>query len=194
MNRTLLFPTAIWSDKFEIDNVRLTEYALNLKKDGGIVLHELDGWRTTDNDIIFSAEFSDLRKLIDDRLEKIKLEVGFSDDFRFVLKTGWIYITNRGGWHPPHNHPEGDISCAYYIKVPQDSNSGFGINDPRKQNTWRALAMGAQSHTPFTVGRFATVPQTGDFLVFPSWLEHFVSPSMSDDDRIMVTLNYKLEK
>ncbi len=54
MNRTLLFPTAIWSDKFDIDNDKLVEYALCLRDEGGIILHELDGWRTTDNNIIFS--------------------------------------------------------------------------------------------------------------------------------------------
>ncbi len=105
-----------------------------------------------------------------------------------------MYITNKGEWHPPHNHPEGDISCAYYIKVPTDSNSAFAVNNPVKQNFWSGLEQHIENITPFTIGRFSVIPATGDFLAFPSWLEHFVSPSMSDEDRIMVTFNYKLEQ
>jgi uncharacterized protein (TIGR02466 family) len=194
MNRTLLFPTAIWSDKFDIDNDKLAEYAINLRKQSGVILHELDGWRTSDNNIIFSDEFSELRKLIESNLDEIKTQVGFKKDSEFVLKTGWIYITNKGGWHPPHSHPEGDISCSYYIKVPEESNSAFAVNDPRKQNRWMDSPNFIEQQTPFTIGRFYAVPKTGEFLAFPSWLEHFVSPSMSDDDRIMVTMNYKIEE
>jgi uncharacterized protein (TIGR02466 family) len=190
---SLTYPTPIWSDNFpNINNDELSEFILEEQKSGeGMTLHELDGWRTASQDMFENDKFKLLLSQVEERLKVVCGQLEINPKYELGKGVGWAYITTKGGWHPPHCHPDGYLSCVYYIDVPQDSNSQLVFDDPRQQTSMCPIDTYMNVNT-LNHARIPINPKSGDFYVFPSWLKHFVSPSMSEENRIMITLNYPL--
>lgn len=194
MKVSLTYPTPIWSDNFpNINNDELSDVILEEQKSGkGMTLHELDGWRTASQDMFEDDKFKLLLSQVEERLKDICSQLEINPKYELGKGSGWAYITTKGGWHPPHCHPDGYLSCVYYIDVPEDSNSHLVFDDPRHQKSMLAEQDTYANTNALNHSRIPINPKTGDFYVFPSWLNHFVTPSMSDEKRIMITLNYPL--
>ena len=193
MNRTLTYPTPIWSDNFKhIDNDQLIDLVLEQGETDKWDLSEISGWRTTKQDFINDERFKLLLSTIDEKIYEISLQYDLNEKYKLSKAQGWAYITEKGGWHPPHAHPEAFLSCVYYIKVPEDSNSNIVFDDPRDFMYDKSDLF--KSNNELTHRRIPINPQEGDFIAFPGWFRHFVTPSMSDEKRIVVTLNYALEE
>ena len=105
----------------------------------------------------------------------------------------WAMIYGRGDFSILHSHGDSVISSVYCVKIPNnmidemdkqpnDIPSGtFHIVDPR---SIAKVALNKASHP---------VPlKEGHGLIFPGWLEHFVTPHNIDDDRICITTNMRI--
>ena len=87
----------------------------------------------------------------------------------------WATVGGKStnSFHPPHSHKNSVLSGVFYSSVPESGSAPITFADPR--------------------GKFQTVhshsPKKNSFLVFPSWLEHFVGPSDSTDFRVSYSCN-----
>jgi hypothetical protein len=61
--------------------------------------------------------------------------------------------------------------------------------DPSK--SLRSLAFDLDSHE-YREGEIAPVIEEGDLIMFPSYLEHFVSPSLKTEDYPRVTISFNV--
>ena len=71
-----------------------------------------------------------------------------------------------------------DISGVYYVQVPENSGKlvfEYNINQ-------------------YQTKRFWVEPIVGNFFLFPSTLNHFVTKNMGDDLRISISFNLKSEQ
>jgi hypothetical protein len=75
-------------------------------------------------------------------------------------------------FHPPHTHSNSVLSGVFYASVPPGSGA-ITFTDPR------SLFQNKHEHAP--------APNT--FIVFPSWLTHFVAPTNSDEFRVSFSCN-----
>jgi len=103
---------------------------------------------------------------------------------------GWGMISPKCAMSKPHVHPNSLISSAFYIKVPKDlkpSEGEFNIQDPRPAATFGfSDLVGPNLHS--------IKPEAGNIAIFPSWLEHFVTPHSSEEDRISIAINCSYDK
>jgi uncharacterized protein (TIGR02466 family) len=103
---------------------------------------------------------------------------------------GWGVSLKSGHWQGLHVHPDAHISGVYYVRVPpaiQQQNHDEGkisFYDPRPRANMNQL--------PLQGIRRRETPAEGDLLVFPSWLEHSVSPFHGLGERICIAFNAKL--
>ena len=102
---------------------------------------------------------------------------------------GWAVFYKAGDFQGLHVHPGANISGVYYVAAPaaalQRGESGkISFYDPRPRANMNQLAFQATRH------REAPVP--GDMILFPSWLEHSVSPFQGEGERICIAFNAKL--
>lgn len=104
----------------------------------------------------------------------------------FVIRSMWGNINPKGGYNLTHVHPSGWMSCVYYVNVPENS-SGITFEDPRP-----AKIMDFQQSCLRDDNYFTHQPITGDLVIFPSWLPHFVNPNPTDDLRISISFNVEL--
>jgi uncharacterized protein (TIGR02466 family) len=102
---------------------------------------------------------------------------------------GWAVCYRAGDLQGLHVHPNANISGAYYVSAPPATleRGGAGkisFHDPRPRANMNQL--------PFQATRHRQAPVPGDMYLFPSWLEHSVSPFQGDGERICIAFNAKI--
>jgi uncharacterized protein (TIGR02466 family) len=102
---------------------------------------------------------------------------------------GWAVSYKAGDSQGLHVHPGANISGVYYVAAPpatlERGESGkISFYDPRPRANMNQLSFQSTRH------REAPVP--GDMILFPSWLEHAVSPFQGAGERICIAFNAKL--
>lgn len=97
---------------------------------------------------------------------------------RFALKGSWSVRLASGGFHVNHVHPEGWISSAYYVEVPE------GIETNADRAGW--IKFGEPSFaTPVPLPAEKWVcPKPGSLVLFPSYMWHGTEPIESGATRV----------
>ena len=95
----------------------------------------------------------------------------------FGIQSMWANVNQKYSFNYQHTH-EGYLSGVYYLKVPQNSGRLIFTNP----------AVRSESH-PIRQKNYPIIPQELACIVFPSWLEHYVEPNMSDEARVSISFN-----
>jgi uncharacterized protein (TIGR02466 family) len=104
----------------------------------------------------------------------------------------WANVNRSGHYNRLHLHPGEHWSGVYYVDAgrPDDTIPNNGVIeflDPRP-------AARAMPVPGFKFDRgISVLPQSGMLLLFPSWLDHWVSPYQGAGERISIAFNCTLE-
>lgn len=102
----------------------------------------------------------------------------------------WAAVNKRNDWNMIHQHGQYEISGGYYLHVPEDSGR-IVFRDPTSLRNNRFI-------NKFIIGGDLQFyqPKEHDLMMWPSYIDHFVEPSKSDEDRVMISfdLNINTEK
>ena len=171
-----LWPTQLIINTLDhIDNKGIAEWILKYKKSTkGRVISNRGGWQQE----VDARE--EILKPIDAAIHETLKSVPLTGPKEFNISM-WININNKGDWNIYHDHMGVHLSGVYYVKVPKDSGEII-FKDPRKGSDLEHIG---GLHPP----NMPLVPQAGVLLMFPAFLEHMVSPSQSDEDRISIAYN-----
>jgi len=107
-----------------------------------------------------------------------------------ILMT-WVNFMRAGEFNPPHTHPNCDLSSVLFIKIPE------ALKEEHKKFTGTGSGPGSLSFTygevqPHGISNRFFFPEEGDLFIFPATLTHFVTPFMSEGERISMSANFKL--
>lgn len=106
----------------------------------------------------------------------------------------WINYQKSKEFNPRHMH-SGDLSFVIYLKIPKEL-----IEENKKtKETFKSEGTGTiQFHhgeaLPFAINTVEEMPHEGEVFIFPSWMQHSVTPFFSDVERISVAGNIILDK
>lgn len=104
----------------------------------------------------------------------------------------WMNVNPPGGFNAPHTHPGAHWSGVYYVsqpKVDQGTSGMIEFLDPRSDlPNWRLFK--ARSFRPKRKIR----PETGEIVLFPSYLVHWVYPNETEDARVTIAFNATFDK
>jgi len=92
---------------------------------------------------------------------------------RYSLAGCWSVKLNGGGHHINHVHPQGWISSAYYVRVPE--------SDPESKSGW--IKFGEPAY-PTSLPEHWVEPLAGRLVLFPSYLWHGTNPTTGDALRL----------
>ena len=93
----------------------------------------------------------------------------------------WANINSQGGSDRVHHHnanftpSEKLLSGVYYLKTPLDSGDICFLNQSVPHE------------------HFHLTPKEKDLVIFPSYLLHYVTPNLSQEDRISIAFNFEIE-
>lgn len=177
----LLWPTAVMQSRF-VDHLedikkeiyRLTTIPNNIKKSN------YGGWQS-DVCLHENPVFNPLC----DHIGNVCAQVFKGNVAK--LHQMWACINKRHDQNLIHSHTNNyNLSGVYYVNVPQDSGD-IVFRDPRPGalSAPYRLFKDDCDHASFT-------PFVGLTILFPSYLEHFVLPSRSDEDRISISFDLTL--
>lgn len=94
----------------------------------------------------------------------------------------WSVQLRKDGFHVNHFHPEGWISSAYYVAVPDE------INDMDKKSGW--LKFGEPRFpVPGATPEKYVRPKAGRLVLFPSYLWHGTNPILGNEPRTTIAFD-----
>ena len=99
----------------------------------------------------------------------------------------WININGYKDFNLRHTHENSIISGVFYVKAP-DKSSKITFYHPAFKLMVREWNINMK-HNHYTSSVWSINPQKGKLLLFPSWLEHEVSPNLSQESRISISFN-----
>ena len=195
------FPTPIFSFSLGDGSAKILqdvkEYLLKEEKNKGENDHQFSlkgvfkrdasdvGWHSPTNLCDLDYQWSkDLKEMLvnlsQSYLEQIKTSLRLANDQKVSC---WGMLIKQGDMSIPHSHPGCKMSGTIWIDAPVDMEGGeLCFQDPR------GGARGDPAmQQPYI--KFEPKPNTG--VVFPNWLEHYVSPHFSNDTRISIAWNIK---
>ena len=180
-------PTAVYKDKL---GYKLTSQQRDVLDNLVIHPNEL----SEEMGILDRPEFKPMKDIVFSHVEKYEKDVcGFKSSLSFKLTESWYRETVPGHNHPDHNHPNSMLSGVVYLNVPKGNTHHEGLNLIHVENR------GVFKHhdfrydyTPTKYNQISTfIPvETGDIVLFPSYLYHFVSRNESENEsRRIISFN-----
>ena len=178
------FQIPIWGIIFNAHKLQSVDYRSYITKMTNttptVIKNNIGGWQSNNllHDIpIFKELFSEISYICDAvASEYLKIQVsGYID-------SAWANVNYKHSLNLAHIR-EGDLSGTFHLKAPDNSGNLIFINP----------AVRSQSQK-ISINNFVVVPEELAIIIFPSWLEHYVEPNKSDEQRITISFNYKIKE
>ncbi|WP_066377811.1 MULTISPECIES: TIGR02466 family protein [unclassified Anabaena] len=115
-------------------------------------------------------------------------QIEVADRQKFFVKKAWVNVNPTGGYNVVHNHPNAFFSGVYYLQADQDSGEIAFLNPVSEQGLTMPHELIHQSSI-YTSDRYFYSPRKDLLLLFPSYINHYVHPNKSSEDRICVAFN-----
>ena len=140
---------------------------------------KLKSYRLDDNPV--NSQYEDTRcpetplvqEIIKELVEAFKGATGHD----LILLECWSHIHEKNMSTRLHDHYPTDVSAVYYVKVPKGAGS---------------LVFHPQSNK-YHVGSIPVEPEEKTFIFFPGHLDHSVSRNHSNETRISLSFNFKIQ-
>ena len=136
-----------------------------------------------------SPTFAQLRQKIDAHVRKYVRALELDLEGRELTMTDcWVNIMPYRVTHGLHLHPLATISGTYYVQTPKGC-AALKFEDPRLD---RFMAAPPRRPDARLENRpWVSIPaESGNVVLFESWLRHEVPPNPSKQERISVSFNY----
>ena len=186
-----IFSSALYEDNFNLDCSKMISEILSVKKSSeGRIISNYNGWQSQEYTQVqkpFAELFDKIYFAVNEYIDQIKYEKNLN------LNNYWFNVNSLGSFNRPHSHGDGEVclSGVFYLSVPENSGNivynspMFILPDsfpkPNDFNEW-------------TSSTYSYIAKENSFLLFPSYLQHYVEPSMSNQDRISISFNYTVAR
>ena len=164
------------------------------KSSKGVNISNAGGWHSETN--LFQRNEPNLKNLthlIVDAANQsvVNISPKFPLEKYNLFSEGWVNINSKFDFNYPHFHAGFNLSGVYYLKIPQGNQKNSGLIqflDPR--GSVEHFAQGVPELLKPFENQFSIVPHENLLIIFPSWLQHFVTPNLEDEDRISMAFNF----
>ncbi len=140
----------------------------------------------TDSDPLVQAAFAAFRAPVEEYRRRLSLP----DDHPLAhVQRGHVHFTgawsvrlSREGFHVNHFHPQGLVSSAYYVEVPEE------VQDPALRSGWIKFGEPRYPIAGLTP-ELMIQPKLGRLVLFPSYMWHGTTPIHGPDARTCVAFD-----
>jgi len=182
------FADPVWNFKLDVDTETLSKFVYNQANNNKSV-HKSNrgGWQS---EMFFepTPELEDLYSQINNCLKVAQKDMGIRTNADVRLNYGWFNLNPPHAWNVRHLHPKSLFSGAFYVKVPE-GNCG-SIEFYRNPIVLSYMDQSIVEEWNDISSMIATYPaEENRLLIFPSWMEHAVTPNFTNEDRISFSFN-----
>lgn len=177
-HKVKLFETPVWGfmmAEHKYQSFNYVERLLEIEKvDLGQQKSNQGGFQTNDDLNIKEPVFRELVSAINRIANEILSDYNC---LPVAITEMWGNVNRKNNFNWPHVH-SGILSGVFYCKVPKDSGNLMLMN-PATRSDGSLLRE----------KNFKIAPEETALILFPSWLEHYVEPNLSDEPRISLSFN-----
>jgi uncharacterized protein (TIGR02466 family) len=111
-----------------------------------------------------------------------------------IFNDAWFHVTRRGGFFGLHNHPNASWSGVYCVDAgrpdPSSKDSGrLTFVNPMITCAMYLDAANARMPLPYGYQTAGFSLESGQLVIFPSWVLHDVKPFEGDGERVTIAFN-----
>tara|TARA_B100000401_G_C52694969_1_gene666268 strand:- start:66 stop:662 length:597 start_codon:yes stop_codon:yes gene_type:complete len=191
----LLFATPVWTiqlDNYKDVNEQMYNY-IKLKQENdklGINKSNVKGWHSKDFNLN-DKEPQNFIAFILPAIQQVMTDMDWDKEKQTAkINNMWAIINTGGSANLRHQHGNSTISAAYYVRAPINSGD-IVFYDPRPApvyfhpNVINPNMLNAQVN--------GISPKEGALVLFPSYLDHSVNENQSNEERIVISLNIRIQ-
>lgn len=125
-----------------------------------------------------------------DTIKQVAEELMIKPECKIIVTDCWANINYPGSYNQKHIHFNSMLSGVYYLSVPEKAGR-IVFTDPRTQAY--IITLPVTQKTGLTSRHIRRTPQEGEFVIFPSWIEHGVEVNESEKERVSVAFNVSFD-
>ena len=147
---------------------------------------------TSDKYVLNNEKLANLKEQIQNACNVfVKDELKVNDDVEFEMQNSWINRHSANEQNTLHWHSNAMISGVYYIQ----NEPGAGDIVFQKSHLYYNLfhdtvRVSFKEPTQYNTNEFYISPKSGDLVMFPSHLEHMVTPNLTTTPRYSLAFNF----
>src|SRR5689334_2752168 len=131
-------------------------------------------------------------------LTRVVMDInGYTPEFMRQLRihaSAWFHVTRTDGYFGLHNHAMASWSGVYCVDTgdgdkPLPDSGLLSFNNPASSSAMFLDLSVNNLKPPFDTGGRTFKLSPGDLVIFPSWLQHQVTPHRGPGERITVAFN-----
>ena len=181
-----IFTTPILVAELDLDLNKIVDYCYNYKNsNSGRKISNFGGYQSNDIDLNDNL-LIDLKNNVNNIVSDVGRSI-LNLNNNLKISNYWFNINNYKDFNIPHKHSFSILSCVFYAKVPENSGRLVLTNDyeiPCYLET-KFVMRGNKFNSTERIFN----PKDNSLFIFPSWINHFVEPNMSKEDRISFAFN-----
>ena len=191
----LLFPTPVWTlqlDNYKGVNEQMYDYIKSeqSRDQAGINKSNIKGWHSKD----FNLNETEPQKFISfilPSIEQVMIDMNWEKQKQTAkINNMWAIINTGGSANLRHQHGNSTISGAYYVRAPENSGD-IVFYDPRPAPVFSHPNVTSPNLLNSQVNGVS--PKEGALVLFPSFLDHSVNENISNNERIVISFNIKIQ-
>ena len=197
LNCDFYFPTPIWWSDTSYDNTELLELFKFLKEDDpkGVWLSNFGGYQTRNFMPIDFPATDKFIKWIQSFGTSCLEDFGLNPE-RYKLTCGNIWFNENKGRDINQLHIRGGsfIAGTYYLKIPKGSGDIIFYRNYLEEFALATITASYDRYTALSGVTARYPPREGRVVLFPAWLQHGVLPSETEEPRISLAFNLRIEE
>jgi uncharacterized protein (TIGR02466 family) len=182
-----IFPTVVYN----ADNCLEEEHIESMKKHimSSYNKNPITGWQSSPN-LTEHKEYKSLVDIIHANIKNVFTDLKYEYD-DYVITDMWSNVSKKGEFHRPHTHSNNILSGVYYIQIDNNDRADIQFYDPRPQSDVLTPKVKEQNKENSHVWYWPSI--VNRMVLFPSWLQHYVSTNDSNTPRISIAFNVMLK-
>ena len=191
----LLFPTPVWTiqlDNFKKINDEMYKYIKSQQKidSVGVTKSNVKGWHSNEFDLN-EKEPQNFITFILPAIEQVMTDMNWEKQKQIAkINNMWAIINTGGSANLRHQHGNSTISGAYYVKAPLQSGD-IVFYDPRPAPVYSHPNVVNPNLLNAQVNSIS--PKEGALVLFPSYVDHSVNENLSNQERIVISFNIRIQ-
>lgn len=149
------------------------------------------GWHSQ-LDILNYKEFDNFKDKLFFALQEIFTFYDLDPKYRLIVESCWGNISPPNAYNNTHTHPNAILSGVYYVQIPENTSNIYFV-DPIKSRVHLPMKHRLENNMYASSSIYYKAIESR-LIIFPSFLEHFVKPNMTKEDRISISFNVQQVK
>ena len=191
----LFFPTPVWTlqiDNYKNINEEMYTYIKELqnKDQIGISKSNKKGWHSKDFNLN-EKQPQNFISFIYSSIEQVMHDMNWDKQKQIAkINNMWAIINTGGSANLRHQHGNSTISGAFYVRAPENAGDII-FYDPRPAPIYSHP--NALSPNSLNAQVNGISPKEGALILFPSYLDHSVNENKSNEERIVISFNLRVQ-